>query len=291
MTMNMMHIALANGDSALFVNDRLVYSLDGNESGETPLEVAQRLEEACPSSALLCVDMEVPSDPDWNWDDVLELTPLWGKPAPGYIRAHGFHNETGEAFAGKLCMVGQPPAGGVADEPVFFFFPQEYLESKSIIGEHQNFTVTGYRDHNGVDHTAKLAHIVAWDSDGSGGFDWYHNDREANVAFEKERDNAVNYADSDWKAYRFTVLVDESLSDDEVTRLIDRDLRHYCDTAADSYVAEPGWYVTSSFDGHVYDGPYSSESEAQDVIDTTPDLAGGVTTCAAAKPVAPAPGM
>lgn len=293
--MKLMHVALANGDSALFVNDQLIYSLDAAEAGETPLEIAQRLEDACPSSALFCVDMDVPSDPDWNWQDVLELIPVSGGIEPGYIRVHGYHKD-GETFAGMLCAIGGAhadprPDSGKADGTIFYHFPQEYLDSKSIIGEHQNFVVTGYRDHNGVEHTAKLAHVVAWDSESSGGFDWFDDEGVANAAFEKEHDNAVNYADNGWKAYRFTVLVDASLPDSEITRMIDLDLRHYCDTATNTYEAEPGWYVTSSYDGHVYDGPYGSEAEAQDAIDTTPDYAGGVTTCVTAKTVVPAPGM
>lgn len=37
------------------------------------------------------------------------------------------------------------------------------------------------------------------------------------------------------------------------------------------------WYVCSSYDGHVYSGPFGTEDEAQSEIDTDPDQAGGVT--------------
>lgn len=37
------------------------------------------------------------------------------------------------------------------------------------------------------------------------------------------------------------------------------------------------WYVISGYDEHVYSGPYSTEAEAQNEIDTDPEQAGGVT--------------
>ncbi|MDP2782259.1 hypothetical protein [Devosia sp.] len=69
------HVVLSNNDSAVFVNDSLIYALDGNEGGELPLTVAQRLAESMPDGVIQRVSMDVPDDADWNWNDVLELIP------------------------------------------------------------------------------------------------------------------------------------------------------------------------------------------------------------------------
>ena len=81
-------------------------------------------------------------------------------------------------------------------------------------------------------------HVCAWASDGSGGFDWYANSQDADKAFEVEKNNCHEFSDDHWRAYRFEVKVAEDMSSGEITDFIDRDLRHYCNTATISYCHE-----------------------------------------------------
>lgn len=67
-------VQLSNGDSALIVNDDLVYSLDSNEEGVTPLELGHSFADALGLKPLF-LTMNTPPDSDWNWRDVIELLP------------------------------------------------------------------------------------------------------------------------------------------------------------------------------------------------------------------------
>ena len=67
-------VELSNGDAAVFLNEWVVCSLDGGDRGTPPASVANCLANALRID-LLSIVMDVPSDDDWNWDDVLEILP------------------------------------------------------------------------------------------------------------------------------------------------------------------------------------------------------------------------
>lgn len=77
----------------------------------------------------------------------------------------------------------------------------------------------------------QTVYVNAWDSDSSGGFDWYPDEVAADRAFEAEKVNCAAHVSQRWAAYRFDIELPASLSADEVTRFIDADLRHHCDKA------------------------------------------------------------
>ena len=81
-------------------------------------------------------------------------------------------------------------------------------------------------------------HVVAWDSAGSGGFDWYESASEADAAFEREKAFCEENANEGWTAYRFDIDVPVALSNRQVTDYIDADLRYFCDHADRRYSVE-----------------------------------------------------
>lgn len=78
-------------------------------------------------------------------------------------------------------------------------------------------------------------HVVAWRYNGGGGFNWYHSEDAANRAYEKEKENTHELANSEWTAYRFDYQPVISQSDDDVTDEIDYVLDDLCDST-------PYWY-------------------------------------------------
>ena len=72
-------VSLSNGDEAVYVNSKVVYSLDGNEHGEPAKNLAENLSSSL-ETQLKSYQMDVPKDADWNWDDVVELIPAENKP-------------------------------------------------------------------------------------------------------------------------------------------------------------------------------------------------------------------
>lgn len=67
-------VTLSNNDSAMFVNGDAVYQLDASDLGEIPLTVGNSLADAL-GIELKSYQMDVPSDPEWSWNDVYELLP------------------------------------------------------------------------------------------------------------------------------------------------------------------------------------------------------------------------
>jgi hypothetical protein len=67
-------VSLDNGDSALFVNKDAVYQLDASESGQSPLSLGEYLAKSL-GTELRTVNMPVPNDDEWSWNDVYELVP------------------------------------------------------------------------------------------------------------------------------------------------------------------------------------------------------------------------
>jgi hypothetical protein len=67
-------VTLSNGDVALFVNSDAVLQLDAQDAGQNPAEVGKYLAEAL-GVELQEINMDVPTDEDWNWNDVYELLP------------------------------------------------------------------------------------------------------------------------------------------------------------------------------------------------------------------------
>ena len=73
-TTEVIAITLSNGDVALFVNGDAVLTLDASDSGENPAEIGKYLTKAL-GVELQKIEMEVPTDEDWSWNDVYELLP------------------------------------------------------------------------------------------------------------------------------------------------------------------------------------------------------------------------
>lgn len=67
-------VTLSNNDVALFVNGDAVLTLDFSDSGENPTEIGKSLAKAL-GVELQEVEMDVPTDEDWSWNDVYELLP------------------------------------------------------------------------------------------------------------------------------------------------------------------------------------------------------------------------
>lgn len=77
-------------------------------------------------------------------------------------------------------------------------------------------------------------YVVAWDSEGSGGFDWYFRPDEADEAYEKEKENADKFKVNQWTAYRFN-YTPTATNRNEITEEIDSKLVELCDNASVKY--------------------------------------------------------
>ena len=80
--------------------------------------------------------------------------------------------------------------------------------------------------------------VVAWHYDGGAGFDWYYTAKDADEAFEEEKENVLTFSADKWEAYRFDFL-SECVAPDTVTREIDSNLDDLCsgdDVRAVNYV-------------------------------------------------------
>jgi len=82
-----------------------------------------------------------------------------------------------------------------------------------------------------------IAFVCAWEYNTGGGFDWYRTFVAADKAFEKEKAVCKEFADVDWKAFRYNVKLDEGLTDEEITRQIDLSLIEDCNKAEITYQA------------------------------------------------------
>jgi hypothetical protein len=74
-----------------------------------------------------------------------------------------------------------------------------------------------------------IVHVVAWEYEGGGGFDWYYEEEKADEAFEKEQFNVKELVGSNWTAFRFNVDVGDLTDQDQITALIDGQLIELCD--------------------------------------------------------------
>ena len=81
-------------------------------------------------------------------------------------------------------------------------------------------------------------HVVAWDSAGLGGFEWYESASEADAAFEREKIFCAKNAREGWSAYRFDVDVPVALSDRQVAAYINANLHDFCENADRWYCVE-----------------------------------------------------
>lgn len=88
-------------------------------------------------------------------------------------------------------------------------------------------------------HSGRMVYVVGYDSEGSGGFDWYTTSVSADQAFEAEKISADRHADEGYTAYRFDVLFHSVVGDDEVTDYIDSDLCAFFVTADKVYGSNP----------------------------------------------------
>ncbi|MFK5950541.1 MAG: hypothetical protein QM500_17445 [Methylococcales bacterium] len=69
-----------------------------------------------------------------------------------------------------------------------------------------------------------VVHVVGYDSNTSGGFDWYFKKEDADVAFEKEKAAVASFSDEGYTAYRFDAIVstlDENTSVKEIDGCLD----------------------------------------------------------------------
>lgn len=64
-------------------------------------------------------------------------------------------------------------------------------------------------------------HVVAWEYNGGGGFEWYRNSEYADTSFNQEKKNVVALAKDNWQAYRFDARV---RSTKPATREIEKNL-------------------------------------------------------------------
>lgn len=67
-------VEIRNGDAALYLNGKEVYTLEASDRGESPLSVANSLSKAL-GVDVMAVEMDVPADQEWTWADVYELLP------------------------------------------------------------------------------------------------------------------------------------------------------------------------------------------------------------------------
>jgi hypothetical protein len=67
----------------------------------------------------------------------------------------------------------------------------------------------------------KKAYVVGYESNGSGGFDWYFTPAAQKVAHREELKNVKAFANENYRTMMFTYEYDENLSHDEVTAEID----------------------------------------------------------------------
>ena len=69
----------------------------------------------------------------------------------------------------------------------------------------------------------KNVYVVSCEYDSGGSFDWYHTAKDADLAFEHEKENCKNWSDYHWTAFRFDVEVTskETASDEIDSKLED----------------------------------------------------------------------
>jgi hypothetical protein len=63
----------------------------------------------------------------------------------------------------------------------------------------------------------KTVHVVAWEFESGGGFDWYRTEEAADTYFEKEKVNCDHFHEDNWEAVQFSWVVGSGLTNEEVT--------------------------------------------------------------------------
>jgi hypothetical protein len=76
-------------------------------------------------------------------------------------------------------------------------------------------------------------YVNAWQYNTGAGFDWYRRPGDADKAFEQEKDNCDEFRDEGWSAYRFDVVVDSKMTDEEITHYIDDQIDDLCVSATE----------------------------------------------------------
>ena len=89
----------------------------------------------------------------------------------------------------------------------------------------------------GAHGSRRTVYVVAWDSESSGGFDWYLDQVAATAAYEKEKTyvDSEPYKNEGWTAYHFGFITSATAGDEAITAEIDADLRYLCDEATQTY--------------------------------------------------------
>lgn len=107
-------VSLRNGDSALFLNGQVIYSVKANNKGDpdSPLDLGMKMATALGITPH-AVEMSAPKDVDWNWQDVYELIPTFDSdtdPATNAIPVshwnstqYGAEVEPSSTYAMRLC--------------------------------------------------------------------------------------------------------------------------------------------------------------------------------------------
>lgn len=67
----------------------------------------------------------------------------------------------------------------------------------------------------------KTVHVVAWEFEGGGGFDWYPHKEHADKAYVEELKNVEAFKESNWKATQFSVEIPSEWDRDKTTDEID----------------------------------------------------------------------
>ena len=68
--MKLLCLTLTNGDSALFINRKVVYSLRANDYGATPMSLGERIATSC-GMKITAITIAAPRGDRWMWEDLL----------------------------------------------------------------------------------------------------------------------------------------------------------------------------------------------------------------------------
>lgn len=107
--------------------------------------------------------------------------------------------------------------------------------------------------------------VVAWESEGSAGFDWYYTAEKADEAFEAEKHNADEFADERWTAYRFDYTASSDVPD-EITEELHDIYPDLCDQATRLY-PEPVFDEAEMIDSVLDNGGETYDRYTINVVD------------------------
>lgn len=80
----------------------------------------------------------------------------------------------------------------------------------------------------------RVVHVVAWESEGCCGFDWYWDKTEADAAWEEEKKNCRRYATYGWVAVRYEHRP-AAIEPDDITSEIESQCVEFFDAATERF--------------------------------------------------------